>query len=66
MGVGQEKFWVGDHEDVATTKTAVVVIDASVRPPDLYPGGPELRLRHRELVALDDVREPFGFREGTV
>jgi hypothetical protein len=41
-------------------------IEASVGPPDLYPGGPELRLRHRDLVALDDVREPIGFREGTL
>src|SRR5215203_1867253 len=32
------------------------------RPPGSHLGGPGLRRRHGELVALDDVREPFGLR----
>jgi hypothetical protein len=33
------------------------------RPLGLHRGGPGLRRRHGELVALDDVREPFGLRK---
>jgi hypothetical protein len=32
------------------------------RPPGSHLGGPGLRRRNGELVALDDVREPFGLR----
>ena len=32
------------------------------RPLGVHPGGHGLRRRHGELVALDDVREPFGLR----
>jgi hypothetical protein len=34
----------------------------TTRPPGSHLGGPGLRRRHGELVALDDVREPFGLR----
>jgi hypothetical protein len=34
----------------------------TTRPLGLHLGGPGLRRRHGELVALDDVREPFGLR----
>jgi hypothetical protein len=34
----------------------------TTRPLGSHLGGPGLRRRHGELVALDDVREPFGLR----
>lgn len=34
----------------------------TTRPPGSHLGGPGLRRRHGELVALDDVCEPFGLR----
>jgi hypothetical protein len=41
----------------------ITIYGWSTRPPGSHLGGPGLRRRHGELVALDDVREPFGLRE---
>jgi hypothetical protein len=40
----------------------ITIYGWSTRPPGSHLGGPGLRRRHGELVALDDVREPFGLR----
>src|SRR5215211_3695132 len=41
----------------------ITIYGWSTRRPGSHLGGPGLRRRHGELVALDDVCEPFGLRE---
>src|SRR5687768_2281483 len=59
--LGSSERWASRTPD-RHANSMITIYGWSTRPPGSHLGGPGLRRRHGELVALDEVREPFGLR----